>query len=610
MFRSLRPLAFLLSLLVARGASAQSFQGLDSPQQPKKKAKKSTSSSKARRAARPRPAPRAGQRHHAGHDRSRRRPGEGHRCRAAGPRARPVGVAAEAGAGQAGPADAAASPVEEGDRAHHDLRGAGRLRPTADRQRLEAANASFNRGEYEKAALAAWELMNDPKMAPGSSSRRSTCSGKTLYRMGMYHSALGEFCRILATGPDTKFFKTVAGVAVLHQPQDGERVGDPRRDRQVRQLRVPGAVPQTSSTTCWRATTSCAAGRWTRWSRRPRRTKSFEEAKQLALTIPHERPVLRPGQVPRGPHLLPRRKDAHGARGDEGGGPRHPARRRPDRRGREAGGRDCVSSPSCSWRAPTTARGRTATPSTTYGKIERGNAAVAGGAVRVRAGPTTASASTSRRWGTSSPCPVAVLPRRVLPRGADPEGGHLLRELPLRGVAAHPPGLRAHLHAGPRRSWTLLREEEHGGDGVLQGARRHAEEEPGGREASQSTDIILERVLKLALTRQGPQEDQRLHPRARERARLLRKKSDTFKYTDLPSTSWSGSRSSARRLIQKAGLMAKAKLEHGAERAPQLLGNGLRIKFETTTKEKEFLEEQLQAGGAGRSSRSTGTRWR
>ena len=43
--------------------------------------------------------------------------------------------------------------------------------------------------------------------------------------------------------------------------------------------------------------------------------------------------------------------------------------------------------------------------------------------------------------------------------------------------------------------------------------------------------------------------------------------------------------------------MAKAKLEQEQNELRTLLGNGERIKFETTTKEKEFLEEQLQAGG-------------
>ena len=77
---------------------------------------------------------------------------------------------------------------------------------TADRQRLEAANASFKRGEYEKAALAACELMNDPKMAALHLEAQYLLA-KTLYRMGLYHSSLGEFSKILARGQDTKFFK-------------------------------------------------------------------------------------------------------------------------------------------------------------------------------------------------------------------------------------------------------------------------------------------------------------------------------------------------------------------------------------------------------------------
>ena len=70
---------------------------------------------------------------------------------------------------------------------------------TADRQRLEAANAQFLAKEYEKAALAAWDLINDPKMAPLQLEAHYLL-GKTLYRMGLYHSALGEFSTILSRG--------------------------------------------------------------------------------------------------------------------------------------------------------------------------------------------------------------------------------------------------------------------------------------------------------------------------------------------------------------------------------------------------------------------------
>ncbi len=50
-------------------------------------------------------------------------------------------------------------------------------------------------------------------------------------------------------------------------------------------------------------------------------------------------------------------------------------------------------------------------------------------------------------------------------------------------------------------------------------------------------------------------------------------------------------------LIEKAGLMASAKLYAEMEALKELIGQGLRIRFETTAREREFLEEQLQAGG-------------
>ena len=50
-------------------------------------------------------------------------------------------------------------------------------------------------------------------------------------------------------------------------------------------------------------------------------------------------------------------------------------------------------------------------------------------------------------------------------------------------------------------------------------------------------------------------------------------------------------------LVARAGVMARGKLELELSNLRTLLGNGERIKFETTGKEKEFLEEQLQAGG-------------
>ena len=72
---------------------------------------------------------------------------------------------------------------------------------------------------------------------------------------------------------------------------------------------------------------------------------------------------------------------------------------------------------------------------------------------------------------------------------------------------------------------------------------------------------------------------------------------DRFKYSNLAKSLLEELKKQRETLVKKAGIMAKGKLELELSELKKLLANGLRIKFETTTKEKEFLEEQLRAGG-------------
>src|SRR5215472_15142597 len=184
MIRSLRSHALLLSLMVAGGVSAQSFQGLDSPQQPSKKkkktAKKSTSSSKSTTPA------------------SVTAPASATTPETTAPAVAPATATTPATTAPAAtpakaqldlgldlsappPAQAPPPPSKKGTAPTTTFEALDVTGRTADRQRLEAANASFNRGEYDKAALAAWELMNDPKMAPLQLEAQYLL-GKTLYR--------------------------------------------------------------------------------------------------------------------------------------------------------------------------------------------------------------------------------------------------------------------------------------------------------------------------------------------------------------------------------------------------------------------------------------------
>src|SRR4029077_7430964 len=50
-------------------------------------------------------------------------------------------------------------------------------------------------------------------------------------------------------------------------------------------------------------------------------------------------------------------------------------------------------------------------------------------------------------------------------------------------------------------------------------------------------------------------------------------------------------------LVNKAGILAKGKLQVEFAELTKLLGNAERIRFETVGKEKDFLEMQLAEGG-------------
>ncbi len=49
--------------------------------------------------------------------------------------------------------------------------------------------------------------MTDPKYA-GLATESQYLLAKSLYRLGLYHSALAQFSQVLAKGPQTKFFKS------------------------------------------------------------------------------------------------------------------------------------------------------------------------------------------------------------------------------------------------------------------------------------------------------------------------------------------------------------------------------------------------------------------
>ena len=215
--RSLRLVALALPLLLAGGTLAQTFQGLDSTPPPPKKTKPKPSTTST---TKPASATQTSGQQGLGLDLTTPAPPP---AKTDLPMPPPP------------PSKKGTAPTTT----FEALDVSGR---TADRQRLEAANASFQRGEYDKAALAAWELMNDPKMAPLQLEAQYLLA-KTLYRMGQYHSSLGEFSQILARGQDTQFFsKSLEWLFFISHKTVNESVILDEIAKYAN-ARVPGAVP-------------------------------------------------------------------------------------------------------------------------------------------------------------------------------------------------------------------------------------------------------------------------------------------------------------------------------------------------------------------------------
>jgi outer membrane protein assembly factor BamD (BamD/ComL family) len=112
-----------------------------------------------------------------------------------------------------------------------------------------------------------------------------------------------------------------------------------------------------------------------------------------------------------------------------------------------------------------------------------------------------------------------------------------------------------------------------------------------------SVDEILERILNLALTDKDLKKTVDSIGELEGEIDSFAGKGDSFKYSNMSKTLIEALKGQREQLIKKAGIMAKAKLDFENGQLKTLRANGLRIKFETTDREKEFLQELLGAGG-------------
>ncbi|BDG04930.1 adventurous gliding motility protein GltC [Anaeromyxobacter oryzae] len=99
---------------------------------------------------------------------------------------------------------APARPAQSGDGLGIDL-GKATAASGVAKERLEAAKRLLQDGANDTAAIAFDQILRDPALAPAHDEARYQL-GKTLVRMGLYHSALATFDEVLDLGPQGRFY--------------------------------------------------------------------------------------------------------------------------------------------------------------------------------------------------------------------------------------------------------------------------------------------------------------------------------------------------------------------------------------------------------------------
>jgi tetratricopeptide (TPR) repeat protein len=461
---------------------------------------------------------------------------------------------------------------------------------TADRQRLEAANAQFLAKEYEKAALDAWDLINDPKMAP-LQLESMYLLGKTLYRMGLYHSALGEFSQILARGEQTRFFsKSLEWLFFIGRKTTNESI---ILDEVARYANAEWPEQYRNEFYYLLARYEFVRGRaLDQVEQKAEAAKSFQEAHRLAA------------KVPRGDVFYARARFLEGVTYDREGnqaaalealkevvrltrptGDTASAEARTNEMVRELAFMDLA-------RIHYAAR-QNRYAIYYYGKIERGR-------------PEWLEALFEAAWANyrigqyeqalgnlvtlSSPFfrdeyfPEALLLKAVVyyENCRYRESTAIIQEFERRYKPVYD-----ELNALVKRDMDAAQYYQ-----VLADVQSKSRTGP-----TSGTDAILERVLKLALTDRELKNTNDAILEVEKEIDLIAGRGTAFRTSELARYLQDRLKKERQQLVARAGVMARGKLELELGNLRTLLGNGERIKFETTGKEKEFLEEQLQAGG-------------
>ena len=475
---------------------------------------------------------------------------------------------------------------------------------SGDRQRLDVAISLFKNEEYEKAAMSAFEMLEDPKLA-GLHLEARYVMAKSLYRIGLYHSSLGEFSKILAVGPETKFFRTsLEWLFFISRKTKNESV---ILDEIARHANQEFPERFRSEFHYLLARYHFVRGKaLDQVGRGQDADKSFNEVKRLALLIPktdvfYPRVKYLEGLAyfrfgNRARSADERRKDLNTLGAIE-------AMKEVVRLTRSMSGLDAEQvSQNQKLRELAfmqLARTHYGMQQNRYaifyfGKVERGTsqwleAMFEASWANYRVGQYEQALGNlitlSSPFFREEYLPEALILKAVIyyENCRYRESSLILQDFERTYLPVHD-----QLELITKKQ--LDASEYYG---VLADVQKKNKD--GLQKAE--TDVILERILRLALTDQDLKKTNESILELEGEMDAFGTKGDTFRYSELSKQLLEGLKQQRVALIEKGGMMAKGKLESELMALKQLLANGLRIKFETTTKEKEFLEEQLKAGG-------------
>ncbi|HYO68039.1 MAG TPA: adventurous gliding motility protein GltC [Archangium sp.] len=475
---------------------------------------------------------------------------------------------------------------------------------SGDRQRLDVAISLFKNEEYEKAAMSSFEMLQDAKLA-GLHLEARYVLAKALYRMGLYHSSLGEFSKILAVGPETKFFRTsLEWLFFISRKTKNETV---ILDEIARYANQEFPERFRSEFHYLLARYHFVRGKaLDQVGRAEDADKSFNEVKRLTLLIPksdvfYPRAKYLEGLTffrfgNRATSAAARRTDINTVGAIE-------AMKEIIRVTRSGAGLDAEQAVANQKLRELAFMqlGRTH-----YGmqqnryalfyfnKVERGTSQwlesmFESSWANYRVGQYEQALGNlitlSSPFFREEYFPEAMILKAVIyyENCRYRESSLILQDFERTYLPVHD-----QLELITKKQ---LEASEY--YGVLSDVQKKNKDglEKGG------TDVILERILRLALTDQDLKKTNESILELETEMDTFGEKGDTFRYSELSKQLLEGLKVQRTTLIEKAGIMAKGKLETELVALKQLLANGLRIKFETVTKEKEFLEEQLKAGG-------------